>query len=173
MANKSAEELEVLPRARYPVIYVVTWEEARVEETLAQIARRRDKKLYLWSVARGITQYGTPAESRKRADARTTDPSAALDHVLESMENAIYVFRDLHAFFNSPPVTRRIRELAAYLKNSYKTLVIVSPTLSVPSFAPRPPRRDLLRGPARRARAGGDLRDPSAQTAARGVGLRP
>jgi hypothetical protein len=132
MANKSAEELEVLLRARYPVIYIVTWEEARVEEVLAQIAQRREKKLYLWSVARGISQYGTPAESRKRTDTRTTDPSAALDHVLESMENAIYVFRDLHAFFNSAPVTRRIRELAAYLKNSYKTLVIVSPTLNIP-----------------------------------------
>lgn len=95
----SIQDLEVLIRARYPVIYVVSWEEARVEEALAQIARRRDKKLYLWSVARGIQQHGTPLESKKRVDERLTDPAVALDHVLESMENGIYVFRDLHAFF--------------------------------------------------------------------------
>ncbi|BDI31698.1 ATPase AAA [Capsulimonas corticalis] len=133
MAQKSIQELEVLLRARYPVIYVVSWEEGRVEEALAQIARRREKKLYLWSIARGLQQYGSPVEGKRRADERTTDPPVALDHVLESMENAIYVFRDLHQFFNSPAVTRRIRELASYLKNSYKTLVIIGPTLQVPT----------------------------------------
>jgi hypothetical protein len=132
VAARSIEELEVLIRARYPVIYVVSWEEARVEEALAQIARRREKKLFLWSVARGIYQYGTPIESRKRVDERSTDPAAALDHVLESMENAVYVFRDLHPFFSSAAVVRRVRELAGYLKNSYKTLIIVGPTLQLP-----------------------------------------
>jgi SpoVK/Ycf46/Vps4 family AAA+-type ATPase len=132
MASRSAQELEVLVRARYPVIYVVSWEETRVEEALAEIARRRDKKVYLWSVARGLQQYGTPMESKKRADERTTDPAVALDHVLESMENAIYLFRDLHAFFTSAAVTRRVRELGSYLKSSYKTLVIVGPTLQLP-----------------------------------------
>ncbi len=39
-----AQEIEILIRARYPVVYVVTWEESRVEDALAQIARRRDKK---------------------------------------------------------------------------------------------------------------------------------
>ena len=132
MAQKSIQELEVLLRARYPVIYVVSWEEGRVEEALAQIARRREKKLYLWSISRGLQQYGSPVEGKRRPDERTTDPPVALDHVLESMENAIYVFRDLHQFFNSPAVTRRIRELASYLKNSYKTLVIIGPTLQIP-----------------------------------------
>ncbi|MEO7715086.1 MAG: AAA family ATPase [Capsulimonas sp.] len=132
MASKSIQELEVLLRARYPVIYVVTWEEGRVEEALAQIARRREKKLYLWSIARGLQPYGSPLEGKRRADERSTDPAMALDHVLESMENAIYVFRDLHPFFGSPAVTRRIRELASYLKNSYKTLVIIAPTQQIP-----------------------------------------
>lgn len=126
----------MLIRARYPVIYIVTWEEARVEEALAQIARRRDKKLFLWSVARGIQQYGTPPESKKRLDAAMTDPAAALDHVLDSLENAIYVFRDLHPFLRETPcnvgVIRRVRELSSYLKNSYKTLVLVAPTLQLP-----------------------------------------
>ena len=131
-----AQELEVLIRARYPVLYVVTWEEGRVEEALAEIALRRQKKLFLWSVARGIQPYGTPPESKKRLDGATTDPAVALDHVLDSMENAVYVFRDLHPFLANQPcnagVIRRVRELAAYLKNSYKSLVIVAPTLALP-----------------------------------------
>src|SRR5579883_1355255 len=136
MASDSIQELEILMRARYPVIYVVTWEEGRVEEALADIARRREKKLYVWSVARGIQQYGTPLDTGKKVDGSTTDPSAALDHVLHSVENAVYIFRDLHPFLCSTPATasvvRRVRELATYLKNSYKTLVIVAPTLQLP-----------------------------------------
>ena len=84
------------------------WEEARVEEALAQIARRRDKKLYLWSPARGMQQYGTPLASKRRSDERLTDP-AALDHKLESMGNVVYVFRDLHPFFSHAAVVRRVR----------------------------------------------------------------
>ena len=134
--NKSAEELEILIRARYPVIYVVSWEEGRVEDVLFQIARRREKKLYLWSVARGIQQYGTPLDTGKRTDNSTTDPSSALDYVLQSVESAIYVFRDLHPYMQDQtckaPIIRRVRELATYLKNSYKTLIIVGPTLQLP-----------------------------------------
>jgi hypothetical protein len=128
--------MEVLIRARYPVIYVVSWEESRVEQALAEIAARREKKLFIWSVSRGIRQYGSSADSKKRVDDRTIDPAVALDHVLESVENAIYVFEDLHPFLGSTAdkaaITRRIRELSNYLKNSYKTLVILSPTMQIP-----------------------------------------
>src|SRR5438270_6728527 len=86
-ASPSIQELEVLIRARYPVIYVVTWEETRVEEALAQIARRREKKIYLWSVARGIQPYGAAPDGKRRGDDRTADPAVGLDQVLESMEN--------------------------------------------------------------------------------------
>lgn len=134
--NKSAQEIEILIRARYPVIYVVTWEEGRVEEVLSQIARRREKKLFLWSVSRGIQQYGTPMDTGKRIDNSTTDPASALDYVLHSVESAVYVFRDLHPYLTNQhchaPIVRRVRELATYLKNSYKTLVIIGPTLQLP-----------------------------------------
>lgn len=137
--SRSVREIEVLLRARYPVLYVVTWEEGRVEDALAKIAHRRERKLFTWSVARGIQQFGTPLESsrtRPGAGQGTHDPAVALDHVLQSLENGIYVFRDLHVFLtdcpNQAPVVRRVRELASYLKQSYKTLVIVGPTLKLP-----------------------------------------
>jgi len=135
MSTDRIQEIEVLIRARYPVIYIVTWEEERVIEALEPIARRREKKLFLWSVARGISQYGTPPESKKKDDG-LSDPSAALDHVLNTNENAIYVFRDLHPFLRDAPCNighiRRVRELSHYLKNSYKTLIIIAPTLQLP-----------------------------------------
>jgi AAA+ superfamily predicted ATPase len=135
MSKKVLDEIEILIRARYPVIYIVTWEEERVVDALAEIARRREKKLFEWSVSRGIQPYGAAPETKRR-DTAQCDPSAALDHVLEANENAIYVFHDLHPFLRDAPHNiahiRRVRELAHYLKNSYKTLIIVAPTLQLP-----------------------------------------
>src|SRR4051812_6839629 len=48
------DELDVLIRARYPVIYVVSWEEERVEQLVARIATARNKKLYIWTCTQGI-----------------------------------------------------------------------------------------------------------------------
>ena len=48
------DELDVLIRARYPIIYVVSWEEARVEQHLLRIAGRHNKELHGWSITRGM-----------------------------------------------------------------------------------------------------------------------
>ena len=50
------DELEVLIRARYPIIYVVSWEEERVEQRLAAIAKERNKQFYIWTYTQGINK---------------------------------------------------------------------------------------------------------------------
>ena len=42
----TTDDLELLVRARYPILYVVTSEEIRVMEALDGIARRRQKRLF-------------------------------------------------------------------------------------------------------------------------------
>ena len=126
------EEIEVLIRARYPVIYVVTWEETRVEDEIADIARRREKKVFTWSTCRGIAPYGTSPQSRQSVDEKTRDPANALNQVLELIDPAVFIFKDFHPFFTEPSVVRKVREVALYLKNSYKTLILISPTLRLP-----------------------------------------
>ncbi|MFM7516202.1 MAG: hypothetical protein ACKO3V_04615 [Pirellula sp.] len=42
----ATQEIDVLIRARYPIIYVSTWEEERVEQSLRQIAAARKKQLF-------------------------------------------------------------------------------------------------------------------------------
>ena len=125
-------EIETLVRARYPVIYVVTWEEARVEEAVSEIAAKREKKVFTWSVCQGIVPYGASPQSKHGTDERTRDPLTALSEVVERLDPAIYIFKDFHPFFTDPSVVRKVREVALYLKNSYKTLILISPTLRLP-----------------------------------------
>jgi AAA+ superfamily predicted ATPase len=131
-ANRSAKELDVLIRARYPLIYVVSWEEERVEQHVAEIARARNKKLFTWTVTQGIQKSGAPSPGKANS---TADPVAALDAVLGQVEPAIYLFKDFHHYMKEAvgcsrcniPVIRKLRDVAYQLRDTYKTIIVVSP----------------------------------------------
>jgi len=130
-------ELEVLIRARYPILYVVTWEEERLERQLSQVAEQRNKKLFVWSYTQGIVKYGTEPQRTKSGAGNTSDPIAALDAVIAQVEPAIYLFKDFHPFMEDNrcnlAVVRRLRDVAYHLRDTYKTLVVSAPQLR---FAP-------------------------------------
>ena len=129
----TVQEIEVLIRARYPILYIVSWEEARVDRVLWQLAEKRQKKVLVWSISRGIVPYGTSLQSKKHTDEATREPAAALQRVADAVEPALYIFHDFHHFMEDPLISRTLRELAQPLKGTYPTLVITSPTLSLPT----------------------------------------
>lgn len=129
-----AAELELLVRARYPLIHIVTSEELRAQELIAALAERRGKKVYEWSSSTGLVPGGTNLQSKKSHAATTRDPMAALDVILEQVEPALFVFKDLHPFLNRqhPQVVRRLKDIALNLKHSLKTVILVGAVLEVP-----------------------------------------
>jgi len=128
-----ADELEILIRARYPIIYVVSWEEERVEQYLNEIASKRKKKVFVWSFTQGLVRFGTEPARSKGSAGSTSDPLAALDAVLEQIEPAIFLFKDFHPFMEENranlAVIRRLRDVAFKLRDTYKTIVVVAPVL--------------------------------------------
>jgi len=133
MSKSAMNELEVLIRARYPLIGVESYEEGRVTSVLKKIADSRNKRIELWSASRGFYAPGASLESKQGSDQSTTDPLNALDHVVKIMEPSLFVLFDFHHYLNNPTVLRKLREVGAYLKTSYKSLILVSPCLNVPS----------------------------------------
>ncbi|MBU0641490.1 MAG: AAA family ATPase [Planctomycetes bacterium] len=127
------DELEILIRARYPIIYVITWEERRVEQQLQAFAERRNKRLFCWSVTGGL--YNAASGQTGGGNKKLSDPVEALDAVIEHKEPAIYVFKDFHSFMRARDcnvaVIRKLREVSQALSDSYKTLVITSPLLEM------------------------------------------
>lgn len=127
MARSIDQELETLIRARYPIIYIVSWEENRVENALRDIARDRGKRIFFWTITQGMVL------NPSHRDSATRDPIAALDFVMDSRDQALFVLKDYHAFISDVTVTRRLRDLTSALKMSYKTLIILAPVLKLPS----------------------------------------
>jgi len=121
------KDVETLIRARYPIIYVLTWEEARIEKDLLEVSERLKKDLFTWSITTGFARMpdGKP-------DGGTTDPLRALGYLLESKDNGIFLMRDFDPYVKDPTVVRKLRDVARELKMSYKTLIIVSPVMNIP-----------------------------------------
>ena len=128
-------ELETLIRARYPILYLITSEELRVQSLVVEIARKRQKKLFEWSCTTGIVAAGASIQSQKTRNAATRDPLAALDHVIDQVEPALFIFKDFHPFLTRSnfAIIRRLKEIALHLKNSFKTIILVSPVMEIPT----------------------------------------
>ncbi|MHC4565134.1 MAG: AAA family ATPase [Planctomycetota bacterium] len=131
---RQMSELEVLIRARYPLIYVVSWEEQRLVSQVVKIASRLDKSVFEWSITTGLVPVGTSLQSQKHRDTATEDPLVALGNVIEQVEPALYIFKDFHPFLKGQnmSVIRRLREVAASMQNTFKTIIIVSPMFEIP-----------------------------------------
>ncbi|MBI4422740.1 MAG: AAA family ATPase [Elusimicrobia bacterium] len=125
-------ELETLIRARYPILYVVSWEEARVEEAVIGLARRLGKNAFSWSITRGIVPAGASIQSKKVLNGATTDPVSGLKEVLERMDPSVYLFKDFHPYLRNPEIVRALRDLASHLRKSPKTLILLAPRLELP-----------------------------------------
>ena len=125
--TRSGSEFLDLFTARYPLIYVVSSEEARVEEEMRRIALAREIKLVSWSITRGFVQL---AGTHKVGDVK--DPIKALDHIAAAEGAGLYVLRDFHAFVGDPKVVRQLRDLAADLRKTRKNVILLSPVMKIP-----------------------------------------
>jgi SpoVK/Ycf46/Vps4 family AAA+-type ATPase len=123
-----SKELELYIQARYPIIYVVSWEEDRVLQSLDKIAVHLRKMLFAWTHTQGLYNFVLP----EQVDDAQCDPEAVLKHVLRSKDNAIFVLFDFHAFLDNVKIKRLLRDVAKQLRQSNQTVVIVGPVMNVP-----------------------------------------
>ena len=124
------EELSILIQAQYPLIYLVTSEEERAEQTIATIAQsgKPQRRIFVWTVTHGIVEYGKPRDITQH---NTISPEAAIEWVVRQREPGIFVFKDLHPFM-SAPVIRWLRDAIAGFKDTQKNIILMSPVQEVP-----------------------------------------
>jgi ATP-dependent 26S proteasome regulatory subunit len=126
MVNKQEQELDVLIRARYPLIYLVSWEESRAEDMLELMGQAQGKRVFFWSLTCGL------CDPQNVCDASINEPQAVLDYIEKSEARALFVLKDFHPHLQDPKVIRRLRDLVQSLKTSSKTILFLSPQLTIP-----------------------------------------
>lgn len=134
--SRFTEDIEVLIRARYPLLFIKTHEESRVITAVDEVAERVGKKVYEWSITRGfqLRTPNPPDQNRAITPTQYTDPAEALQQVIERIEPAIFVFYDFHPFLTPDHfgLIRQLKEIGRYLRNSYRTILFISPVIEIP-----------------------------------------
>ncbi len=126
------EKLKNYLRAAYPLLYVVSWEEARLESALKTVCDDLGYGLRCWSITEGLLDVSTGATSDLQ------DPIDVLGAIPEMPEKTVVLLRDFHAFLGdetqpvNPLIARTIRDLVRTLKTRQQCLVICAPLLRLP-----------------------------------------
>jgi SpoVK/Ycf46/Vps4 family AAA+-type ATPase len=126
------EQLDLMIRARYPLLYLICVEEEPVEEVLLQVAKRAQpqRQVLFWDIVRGWSDNNADKGSVMAALGRIAKADA--------QTATMFVLRDLHPFIKNPtteksaPIVRELRNLTRELKRARKTIVVTSHTLDIP-----------------------------------------
>jgi ATP-dependent 26S proteasome regulatory subunit len=124
------QDIDTLVRARYPLLYLVSWEEQRLDSIFEQLAKTHGKQLLEWSATKGLRRKGG---SRAAAPLEiATEPLEMLAAIERLPEPALVVLKDFHPYLSEPRVVRALRELGHALKSTYTTVLLLSPVLQIP-----------------------------------------
>jgi hypothetical protein len=124
-----SDHLDLLIRARTPILWIRSLEEERVETLLAQAAQRLGGRTLLrWDFIDGLS--GAP--NRQGEAARNPMAALACLDPLPADQGAILLLRDFHRYCDDAGICRRLRNLAAQLRQVPRTLVITAPEWQLP-----------------------------------------
>ena len=129
---RCAADIAALLRARNPLIWLVTREEARAERLLIDAAASAGYAPVMWDCASGITGIGD-----KPVDSSATDPAQALAAIRDSGTRQLWIMRDLPSWLRDPTVARALRSLCRTLpsapRDSARAIVVLTPSAEVPA----------------------------------------
>lgn len=139
-SQKIAKDVADLLRARNPLLWIITREEARVERYLVEAARVASYMPRFWDVAAGITdiQGNVVSMDGKSPDETMTTIEARTRLSGEDAERGVWIMRDLAPWVASGtnPAQRQLRNLARFLptvdRQNAQAVVIITPIATVP-----------------------------------------
>jgi len=123
------EEFKLLLRARYPLIYIPTYEEERLEAAIREeAANQGNRPVYTWDFVDGY--QGNPNDE----NFGRRNPLQALEFVekIPATAPGVFILRDYHRFLDDVAIARKLRNLAKLLKSQPKNIVLLSPRIAIP-----------------------------------------
>nr|YP_009686136.1 hypothetical protein [Halamphora americana]QDR24878.1 hypothetical protein [Halamphora americana] len=126
---KFNDELALFLKARYPIIYINTIEEDRVEYVIRKnIKTNLNRSIYSWDFVDGYTNNPNNEGFAKR------NPLQALELVerLNSETPALFLLKDFNRFLTDLSISRKLRNISRILKLQPKTIIIIGSDLTIP-----------------------------------------
>ncbi len=148
------QQLRVTLQTRFPLVGIETVEEPKALALVRRLADEEGQDFYTWSVADGLVHQNFRYGGRRQGDWQTVEGyrstrddntgqaqgvegteslQAALQHIDKGGKPGLYVLLDAHPWLEEAPVVRLLRELALNHLDSRRTVVLISPRLSLPN----------------------------------------
>jgi SpoVK/Ycf46/Vps4 family AAA+-type ATPase len=126
---KFNDELALFLKARYPIIYINTIEEDRVEYVIRKnVKTNLNRSIYSWDFVDGYTNNPNNEGFAKR------NPLQALELVerLNAETPALFLLKDFNRFLTDLSISRKLRNISRILKLQPKTIIIIGSDLNIP-----------------------------------------
>jgi len=127
---KFNDELALFLKARYPIIYINTVEEDRVEYVIRKnVKTNLNRSIYSWDFVDGYTNNPNNEGFAKR------NPLQALELVerLNAETPAVFLLKDFNRFLTDLSISRKLRNISRILKLQPKTIIIIGSELNIPT----------------------------------------
>lgn len=139
MYDNNSKKLSHLLRARFPYIYITTYEEDRVTKFIKSIALSKTevkypREVFTWTQSTGL-------KTEERIIPNTTSPARLIEYITKYENDSVFILYDFHVFFGGckqcrpdTAVVRSLRDLIPTLKTgtTRKNVIFVSPELCIP-----------------------------------------
>jgi len=126
---KFLKDFIILLKARYPIIYISTSEEERIEYLLKYSSKKYISRVcYVWNFVEGY--QGNP----NNKGLATKNPLEALEFIekLTPETKALFILKDFDNFLKDFSVIRKLKNLGRSLKTQSKNIIIVSTEVNIP-----------------------------------------
>jgi ATP-dependent 26S proteasome regulatory subunit len=126
---KFNDELALFLKARYPIIYINTIEEDRVEYVIRKnVKTNLNRSIYSWDFVDGYTNNPNNEGFAKR------NPLQSLELVerLNPETPALFLLKDFNRFLTDLSISRKLRNISRILKLQPKTIIIIGSELTIP-----------------------------------------
>lgn len=139
-SQEVAADVSALLRARNPLLWVVTREEARAERHLAEAAAAAGYVPRTWDVAQGASDVaGNPFSPGTKDPGEMLDAIRDRSRIKDKSDRCAWIMRDLPAWLQGPAgavTCRQLRNLSRSLpgtpRDSAQAIIILTPSGDVP-----------------------------------------
>lgn len=126
---KFSDELILLLKARYPLIYISTQEEDRLEFLIRKsVQNLLNRGIFTWDFIDGYNITGSNNNIAKK------NPLQALEFIETFVSETanVFILKDFQKFLNDISVSRKLKNLVRVLKLQPKTIIILAPNVLIP-----------------------------------------
>lgn len=129
--QNACQKFERAIASKYPIIYVVSSEEERIESILDVVSNSHyqdQREVVSWTASQGF-------QGANEDHIELTNPVNALNHIIEQDSDSFYLLKDLPGFFERDHrIERVLRDLYTNLLDKNSFVVISYPFLQLPEI---------------------------------------